>query len=347
MNIIIPEATHRLLKLLTKFSPGGYASEVLRRTENRIEVAFPLRNWFDKNWNINYEEVEKLKRQEDNGEIQTHSIFHGLYHFNPLRPRYRINLASKQDYLKNLRILKSEIMLASLLKKEGERKAILVNHLGFQEENDLQSSIDIVGNIILEALRIACDRNIHLSFETENIDPRGNKLGAHLGDLARIVETINNKSKRLGFSDGVSITFDVSHSLISERGDYNRLESGVRRYGELIRYAHVGHPKPRLRFDYTKVPKNNSVIHSLPRKLLRIASIEDSHSRIFDIPNEGRFWHLIRVLLEDTRINETGTINMEITWRGAYVMFPKMGASSREILKSYALLKDFLDKYSE
>jgi hypothetical protein len=320
----------------------SYSAKALEMTSGYSEIVFPISPWFNKDWSVNEIFFEEMRKRDL---LKNHGTFHSIMEFHPTHPERHVDYDDPDDLERNITILKAQIglcaRLAAMYYKDGP--AILVCHPAGSRDQNPQVFIDRIVGVFEKVLEYADEKNVQISFEPDigrgKIFYHGSARNFH--NVANIVEKLTLLAPRKNVKTPVSITYDLSHTLLENERDFSVAQNIIREFGSFITYAHINHPILHY-FKKLGVPVLSEKLHK-QRALKQIWHIflytQDGHNPIYRVTDQEKLNDTLRLLKDKTRIPEFGRINLEVGTRwDRGINFFRSGASGMGTYKSLALL---------
>jgi hypothetical protein len=349
IQIVLPELHVRYMHAMDKMSFGNMAKKAIDAVDRHVEVHISLRKYFDEQWQIRESEVERFARDHARGIVRNGGSYHALIGIAPpFRGYNMVRLGDVDAYDRNLAALRAQIKLARRMSDAcGVKRALLVVHLDAVHcESHHEETLTKITQMFTEAIGDAHEHNVHVSIEIDLRVPYGNCFGSSFENLAQVVRLVNSYAEKNGLNQRLGITYDFSHAIINFLGDFEKARHVIATYGDLITYAHINHP---VHFPATpQVPHSKTlprgVFHNFRTTMLALQS-GDIHSRIYDVDKQEETHAFIKQLISDTRIRDTGLINLELSPKPTYLhRMLSAGASAIETEKSVRVLRDLINQ---
>lgn len=324
----------------------SYSRKALEITEGFSEIVFPISPWFNSDWSVNESFVELMKQKNL---LKNHGTFHSIMEFHPTHPERHVDYDDVNDLERNVTILKAQIGLASRLAEPTNnplfhnKPAVLVCHPAGSQSENADVFIERIVQVFGRVLEYADEKNVQISFEP---DIGRGKVFYHgsarnFNNVAHIVEKLTVMAPRKKVKVPVSITYDLSHTLLENNRDWKIAQNIIGEFGSFITYAHINHPILHY-FKKLGVPVLTKKLHELhPTKQIWHIFLytQDGHNPIYHVPEQEKLNETMRMLKQKTRIPEFGRINLEVGTRwDRGINFFRSGASGYGTYKSLALL---------
>lgn len=330
MNFIIPSSAYRYIKYCSYFS--AKARGILRSVSGAEPGLFLLRPLVDwQKLKLKPAMVGKLVRAAKEKRLLLTDGQHGVRLHGLTECGFKNNVVNYCFNIKSgISLLSEQIILTNKLANaagvdDNLYPSILTIHAGEVNGGDKVLALKNLVEVLNTVLPLAKEKKVIVNLE--NIyDFNGRQfIGAELSDLKKIFASINNN----GY---LGITFDLAHSLIAYKGDYEKIKKELleKNLLPLINYLHLSVPTHGYRHKKSADEKN-ILLRCLGFFGYLLTWQADSHSglkKLFAVdPKEfNRYLDLVDFLLKNSRVGEPrfNVANLEV---GAKAWFTGKGAT--------------------
>ena len=299
-----------------------------------LEIFLPFYKWFDAKKNVKPKTLKHFKEMlKSYGMTDLRSLHAGYAGQGFLLTRFFMNLSDPRVKKENVDRLKREIALIKVMREELEinHPVIYVIHCGRREKGigkgeSLQACIASIKAIMPDAF----SAGVCISVENVYSHPGEEEVGTVLGNLQEILLGIGRK----WLDNGVlGWTFDPAHALLTYSGNYDAIEADIKEILPWCGHIHVNHPRT--------VKKRTGELFS------EWSLGDDNHNAPVLIPHRTRYWNLLKMVIENSRIPLWRTITYEVNWSvpGLETIFG--GSSLKEIKIGWEALNRFCNHPEE
>lgn len=317
-----------------------FSKKALAMVDNAAEIVFPIKRWFRSDWSI---DEKVFERQVARDLVKNQGTFHSMLEFHPYVKHYGISFDDDTKREENIRAIKAQILLAARLDKDNPRTKIVVFHPGGSTKNTPDEFIDALVHTFGPCLALADENNVQITFEPDLGRGKIHYYGSakNYRTVVALVQKLTDLAPRNRLSMPVSVTFDLSHTLIENQHNWDAVQDIIREFGPYICYAHINHPV-QFAMQMSRAPVVNKRLGEYPTIVTfwkLFTSSSDGHNPIYRVPEQEKLEETLKLLADKTRIREFGRVNLEVGTRwDRGINFFRCGASGYGTYKSLVIL---------
>ena len=340
--LVLSDPNHLYLRLLATYL-GDKAAILALREADGIEAACQARPWALGDPKPRQRFVDQFHASCDRHRVGLVRSLHAMQRVNPVARRNTACLGDPGQLRDNVRLVRSEILLAAALRRPAEGEAALVLHPGHAWQDDAAATTSNISHVLQLCADLAAEQRVRLTVETEPVSPWGECVGQDMSRLGQIVEEVNEWCERRGLPPAAAITMDIEHSVIAAWGREDKVLEDIEGYGHMIDYVHV--VRPRDIFDQVPPPKllpQGERVGFLRRHFFRPVSA-NAHMSLAPSGEDPRTERIILAALERTNWQRIGVFNFEAlpTWYYTPSSWTR-GATAREQLAGIRRLRELV-----